>query len=58
MSAKKKYSQAFRFEGRDSILVMLMRKRRKGASARCNAPASSRRLNIRLVRSAPELGPH
>src|SRR2546427_12465320 len=48
-SMKKKYSHAFRLLGRDSIFVMLMRKRRKAARARCNAPTLSTRLIIRLV---------
>src|SRR5207253_10365729 len=50
---KKKYSQALRLLGRDSIFVMLMRKRRKAARARCSAPTLSTRLIMRLVRSWP-----
>src|SRR5688572_28995854 len=57
-STKKKYSQALRLLGRDSILVMLMRCLRNGASARCRAPASWARLIMRLVRSLPVGGLH
>src|SRR5678815_841959 len=53
---KKKYSQAFRLLGRDSILVRLMRNRRNAANAWCKAPTLSEMLIIRLVRSLPEGG--
>src|SRR5665213_2930177 len=57
-STKKKYSQALRLLGRDSILVMFSLKRRNGDRARYKAPTSSAMLNITLVRSRPVGGPH
>src|ERR1022692_832977 len=46
-SMKKKYSHALRLLGRDSILVRLMRLRRKAASAWCSAPTLSAMLTMR-----------
>src|SRR5882672_1718442 len=50
---KKKYSQALRLLGRDSIFVMLILNLRNAAMASCSAPDLSATLIIRLVRSLP-----